>query len=113
MADAHECRRQAAECTRLAETDVAPQIRGDHAGHGEELECSRKPDGPPGRARAPLVSPAPRCLPRTHGFGRTRQMKCSSSAAQGRCRSGHTSSLDFADVVTFRCRGNLLAAEIA
>jgi hypothetical protein len=25
MADAHECRRQAAECTRLAETDVAPQ----------------------------------------------------------------------------------------
>jgi hypothetical protein len=57
MANAHECRRQAAECTRLAETDVAPQIRGDHAGHGEELECSRKPDGPPGRARAPLVPP--------------------------------------------------------
>jgi hypothetical protein len=25
MADAHECRRQAAECNRLAETDVAPQ----------------------------------------------------------------------------------------
>jgi hypothetical protein len=25
MADAHECRRQAAECTRLAETDIAPQ----------------------------------------------------------------------------------------
>jgi hypothetical protein len=25
MADALECRRQAAECTRLAETDVAPQ----------------------------------------------------------------------------------------
>jgi hypothetical protein len=25
MADAHECRRQAAECVRLAETEVAPQ----------------------------------------------------------------------------------------
>jgi hypothetical protein len=25
MADANECRRQAAECTRLAETDIAPQ----------------------------------------------------------------------------------------
>jgi hypothetical protein len=25
MADAQECRRQAAECTRLAETDIAPQ----------------------------------------------------------------------------------------
>jgi hypothetical protein len=25
MADAHECRRQAAECTRLAEIAVAPQ----------------------------------------------------------------------------------------
>jgi hypothetical protein len=25
MADAHECRRQAAECARLAETEVAPQ----------------------------------------------------------------------------------------
>jgi hypothetical protein len=25
MADAHECRRQAAECARLAGTDIAPQ----------------------------------------------------------------------------------------
>jgi hypothetical protein len=34
MADAQECRRQAAECTRLSETDVTPQseviMSGDH-----------------------------------------------------------------------------------
>jgi hypothetical protein len=65
MADAQECRRQAAECrrhaaecSRLSQTDVAPVLRGNYAEHGEELDGSRKPDGPPGRARSGKCRPS-------------------------------------------------------
>jgi hypothetical protein len=37
MADALECRRQAAECIRLSRTGAGPQSEKHHARHGEEL----------------------------------------------------------------------------
>jgi hypothetical protein len=57
MADAHECRRQAAECTRLAKTDVAPQSEVIMRSMARSWTALANPNGPPGRARPSKCGP--------------------------------------------------------